>query len=71
MTDPTVAKRIGVRLILADGGDFLVHDVALPTPEPGRYERLVDWLREDPAVLAELHVDAARLVAAHLLDTGA
>jgi hypothetical protein len=61
MTD----ERVPVRLLLADSGSF--HDlvVELPTAVLDRYERIIDALREDPAIMAELYVDVRRLVAAH------
>lgn len=60
--------RLRVRLILADGGDFHVQKVSIPAASLEPYERLIDCLREDPAVLKELYVDHQRLVAAQLLD---
>jgi hypothetical protein len=56
--------RIPVRLVFADRGSF--HDVMveLPVEVLSRYERIIDALREDPAITAELFVDSRRLVAA-------
>lgn len=62
-----MSARVKVRLILADGGDFLVQDVTIPTASLEGYDRLIDALREDPAILKELYVDHERLVAAQLL----
>lgn len=59
---------VRIRLILADGGDFLVHEVSIPAGSLKGYDRLIDCLREDPEVLKVLHVDPARLVAAELLE---
>jgi hypothetical protein len=58
--------RISVRLVFADRGSF--HDlvVHLPTEVLGRYERLIDALREDPEITAEIFVDPRRLVAAYI-----
>jgi hypothetical protein len=63
-----VSAGVRVRLILADGGDFLVHEVSIPADSLNGYDRLIDCLREDPAVLKGLHVDPLRLVAAELLQ---
>jgi hypothetical protein len=64
-------ERVAVRLVLADHGSF--HDivVALPSAVLARYERIIDALREDPVILAELHVDAKRLAAAYRDEAGA
>jgi hypothetical protein len=56
--------RVPVRLVFADRGSF--HDVMVELPEDvlGRYERIIDALREDPQITAELFIDKRRLVAA-------
>jgi hypothetical protein len=58
-------QRVPVRLVLADRGSF--HDVVveLPVAVLGRYDRIIDALREDPEIMAELYVDPKRLVAAY------
>lgn len=62
--------RIPVRLVFADRGSF--HDlvVELPADVLGRYERLIDALREEPSITAEIFVDPRRLVAAYLEPAG-
>jgi hypothetical protein len=64
------AARVSVRLVLADHGSF--HDVIvdLPAGALDRYERIIDALREDPVITAELYVDSRRLVAAYRQDGG-
>ena len=42
--------------------------MSVPATSLEGYERLIDCLREDPAVLKELYVDHERLVSAQLLD---
>lgn len=56
--------RVPVRLIFADHGSF--HDVVveLPSNVLDRYERIIDALRSDPVIMAEMYVDSKRLVAA-------
>lgn len=56
--------RVPVRLVLADHGSF--HDVVveLPAGVLNRYERIIDALRSDPAIMAEMYIDPKRLVAA-------
>jgi len=57
---------VSVRLVLADRGSF--HDVVVQLPGVvlGRYERLIDALREDPEVTGAIFVDTRRLVAAYI-----
>jgi hypothetical protein len=59
---------VKVRLVFAEGGAFHREEVEIPVASLRAHDRLVDCLREDPAVLARLHVDAARLCAAFVLD---
>lgn len=59
---------VKVRLVFAEGGAFHREEIEIPVASLRAYERLLDCLREDPAVLARLHVDAARLCAAFVLD---
>ena len=56
-----------VRLVFADRGEFHTETVELPLADLDRYDRLVDLLREDPAVTRQLHIDPKRLVAAFLV----
>ncbi|HEX6940388.1 MAG TPA: hypothetical protein VF158_13320 [Longimicrobiales bacterium] len=62
--------RVPVRMVFADRGSF--HDVTvhLPAEVLGRYERLIDALREEPAITGEVFVDAHRLVAAYVVGGG-
>jgi hypothetical protein len=43
-------------------------DIDVPGKAFDRHARLVDCLREDPEVLARVHVDVARLCAAYRVD---
>ena len=62
-----MSDRVQVRLVFADGGEFMVQDVSVPEESLEGYDRLIDALREDPVILKELHVDYSRLCAAQLL----
>lgn len=55
-----------IRLVFADRGSF--HDVLIEVPAGvvQRYPRLIDALREDPAISARIYIDFRRLVAAHM-----
>ena len=57
-------ERIPVRLVFADRGSFHELVVRLPAEVLNQYERIIDALREDPAITAEMFVDRRRLVAA-------
>ena len=55
-----------VRLVFADRGSFHEVVVRLPAHLLGSYERLIDALREEPAITNQVFVDPRRLVAAFL-----
>jgi len=61
---------VKVRLLLSEGGAFHTEEVEIPAASVEGYERLIDCLREDPAVLKALHVDADRLSAAYVVPKG-
>lgn len=56
-----------VKLVFADRGSF--HDLVIDVPADviHQYPRLIDALREDSAISAQVYIDFKRLVAAHLL----
>lgn len=57
--------RVPVRLVFADRGSFHEMVVDLPGDVLGRYDRLIDALREDLAITGEIYIDRRRLVAAY------
>jgi hypothetical protein len=61
-------SRVKVRLVFADRGSF--HDVVVSVPGAvlARYERIIDAIRADPTITAELFVDSRRLVAAYVQE---
>ena len=61
-------ERARVRLLFVDEGAYHHEELSVPADVISRYERLIDCLREDPAVLREMYVDVARLCAAWLVD---
>jgi len=66
-----LSKRAGtarVRLVLVDEGSYHHEEIEIPSASLERYDRLIDCLREDPAVLKRVHVDVARLCAAYRVD---
>jgi len=63
-----VGARTKVRLLFVDEGQFHNVDLSVPTEILDRYDRLIDALREDDAVLREMYVDVARLCAVWRLD---
>ncbi len=60
-----MADRVKVRLLFVDEGSFHHEEVVIPASSLDGYERLIDCVREDPAVLKSLHVDVGRLVSAY------
>lgn len=57
--------KVAVRLVLADRGAFHEVVVRLSAGILGRYERLIDALREEPGITGDIYVDPDRLVAAY------
>lgn len=55
---------VTVRLLFADEGEFHRETVHLPRTSLESHDRLIDALREDPAVLRSLYVDVERLSSA-------
>jgi hypothetical protein len=57
-----------VRLVFADRGSF--HDLVIRVPSDAvsQYGRLIDALREDPRISADVYIDFRRLVAARIID---
>ncbi len=62
----TPGQTVRVRLVFADQGTFHAETVQVPLDMLGRYDRLVDLLREEEAVTRQLYVDMGRLVSAHV-----
>ena len=59
---------VQIRLLFVDQGSYHHEKIRLPAAIVGRYERLIDCLREDPEVLEGLYVDVARLCAAYVAE---
>lgn len=57
-----------VRLLLVDNGVYHHEDIEISTELMEQHPRLIDCLREEPAVLKQLHVDITRLCAAYQTD---
>ena len=62
----TPGQTVRVRLVFADQGTFHAESVHVPLDMLGRYDRLVDLLREEESVTRELYVDMGRLVSAYV-----
>lgn len=59
---------VKVRLLFVDEGEYHHEKVSIPSTSLEAYDRLIDCVREDEAVLKKLHVDVDRLVSAYVLD---
>ena len=57
---------VKVRLLFVDGGSYHHEKVEIPASSTEAYERLIDCIREDSAVLRRVYVDVDRLCAATL-----
>lgn len=62
-----------VRLLFVDAGSYHHEVVHVPSHVLGDYDRLIDCIREDPAVLSRVFVDVDRLCSAAVVrdDDGA
>ncbi len=60
-----------VRLLFCDSGAYHHVDVEVPSEALGRYDRLIDYLREDRDFLEVTHVDTERLCAAYVIPSEA
>lgn len=56
-----------IRLLFVDDGAYHHEEIQLPDGSLDDYERLIDGLREDPAVLRQLFLDVERLCAAWVI----
>lgn len=61
-------KSVKVRLLFVDEGSYHHEEVELPAGSLDEYERLIDFVREDPEVLRRVHVDVDRLCAAYMVE---
>lgn len=59
---------VRVRLLFVDDGSYHHETVRIPESSLEGYDRLIDAMREDPAVLRRTWVDVGRLCAAWLVD---
>jgi len=59
-------KLTKIRLLFVDDGSFHHEEVEIPEESVAGYDRLIDCLMEDPAVLKRLHVDVSRVCSAEL-----
>jgi hypothetical protein len=60
--------KVKVRLLFVDDGSYHHEVVEIPSACADGYDRLIDCVREDPAVLKRLYVDVGRLCAAYLAE---
>jgi hypothetical protein len=60
--------KVKIRLLFVDEGSYHTEDVEIPGASLAAYQRLIDCVREDEAVLKGLYVDVARLCGAWVTD---
>ena len=66
-----MSQETTVRLLFVDSGRYHHEDISIPADTLGRYERLIDCLREEPDVLKRVFLDTDRLCSAHVVGTRA
>lgn len=59
---------VTIRLLFVDEGSYHHEDIEVPAETVDRYERLIDLLQEDEAVLKRTYVDLERLCAASVVE---
>lgn len=62
------SDRIRVRVLYAGRGGYHTEVISVPGGGMDEHERLIDFIREDPAVAAKCYIDAARLCSAQLVE---
>ena len=62
------AKTLTVRLVFVDEGSYHHEDVSVAASVVGKYDRLIDAIREDESVLRHLYVDVSRLASAYVVE---
>jgi hypothetical protein len=70
MPESDAGPTVPVRLVFADQGTFHAETVHVPAAVLGRYDRLVDLLREEESVTRQMYVDMDRLVSAYVVSDG-
>ena len=61
-------ERIRVRVLYAGRGGYHSEIISIPGRGVAEYDRLIDFIREDPAVAAKCYIDAARLCSAQVVE---
>jgi len=61
-------ERVKLRLVLADQGAFHEEVFSVTADAVAGYERLLDFLQEDPAFLKGCHIDLDRLCSARIVS---
>lgn len=62
-----MSEKAQLRLLFVADGSYHHEDVTVPAEVLESYDRIIDCLREDPAVLRELYVDLDRLCSARVV----
>ena len=64
----TQASEVTVRLLFVDDGAYHYEEISVEEELLATYDRLIDVLREEPAVLKRIHIDLSRLCSAQILE---
>ncbi len=61
---------VRVRLLFVDDGEYHRETIAVASGALEGYERIIDALREEPAILKDVWIDVDRLCAAYRVENG-
>jgi hypothetical protein len=64
----TEGGSITIRMLFVDDGSYHHEELRLPAASLDEYDRLIDGLREEPAVLKQVYLDVDRLCAAWVVE---
>ena len=64
----TRASEVTVRLLFVDDGAYHYEEISVEEGLLATYDRLIDVLREEPAVLNRIHIDLGRLCSAQIVE---
>ncbi len=59
---------VKIRLLFVDEGSYQHEEIEVARTNLEGYDRLIDFLREEPAVLRTVYLDLERLCSAHLVS---
>ena len=65
----TEGGEVTIQLLFVDQGSYHLEEIQVREDLLSVYDRLIDFLREEPSVLRVIHIDLNRLCSARVLDS--